>query len=307
MTGVTPIPKGVAWLVDELGFPERPDGNVAVRVRASSLAELFDCPARWAAKHLQGESLPDSGRAHLGTAVHHATGLFDQARVEGRTMDPTDAADAFVEAFRADEHVHWFDVKKAEAERTGVGLVALYCQDIAGGFDFDSVELTCEEVEIDMGDGLVLRLTGTLDRIYRDVFTTDEGIEVERRGIADLKTGRAAVDSVGNVKMDWHGAQLAVYELLGLLGQRTTGEELIAPGKIIGLKTEGTPAAGIGTIPDGRGLLLGNNTQTGLLEYAAGIIKSGLWWGNPRSMMCHHRFCPIHNQCRFRSFEETTE
>lgn len=294
------VPAGIAYLIDELGFRPAADGNVTVRVRASSLAELFDCPARWAAKHLEGQRLPESGRAHLGTAVHHATSLFDQARVEGRELTAGDAADAFVQAFREDDEVHWFDVRKDEAERTGVGLVSMYCRDIAGGFDFEAVEMTCEEVDVDMGHGLVLRLTGTLDRLYRD--------DMGRKGIADLKTGRAAVDSVGNVKMDWHGAQLAVYELLGLLGQRTTGEDLIAPGKIIGLRTEGTPAAGIGEIPDGRGLLLGSNTETGLLQYAAGIIQGGLWWGNPRSMLCHHRFCPAYESCRFRFIEpDTTE
>ncbi len=299
-------PVGIAYLIDELGWPVAGDGSVTVRVRASSLAELFDCPARWAAKHLEKQVLPDSGRAHLGTAVHYATGLFDQARVEGHELSASDAADAFVQQFRDDEGVHWFDVKKHDAERTGVGLVSLYCQDYAPQFEFEEVELQCDDLDVDMGDGLVLRLTGTLDRLYREHFIA-EGVEVERRGIADLKTGRNAVDSVGNVKMDWHGAQLAVYELLALLGQRTTGDDLAAPGKIIGLKTEGAAAAGIGQIPDGRGLLLGSDTESGLLHYAAGIIKNGMYFGNPRSMLCHHRFCPAYEQCRFRFIEDTTE
>ena len=35
-------------------------------IRASSLPELFDCPARWEAKHLCGRRLPRSAAAQLG-------------------------------------------------------------------------------------------------------------------------------------------------------------------------------------------------------------------------------------------------
>jgi len=34
-----------------------------IPIRASSLAELFDCPARWEAKNLLGMRMPSSGAA----------------------------------------------------------------------------------------------------------------------------------------------------------------------------------------------------------------------------------------------------
>ena len=37
-----------------------------VRLRASSLPELFDCPARWEAKHVKNMRLPTSAAAQLG-------------------------------------------------------------------------------------------------------------------------------------------------------------------------------------------------------------------------------------------------
>ena len=37
------------------------DMDTTVSIRASSLPELFDCPARWAAKHLRGMRMPMSG------------------------------------------------------------------------------------------------------------------------------------------------------------------------------------------------------------------------------------------------------
>jgi hypothetical protein len=70
----------------------------SVTVRASSLAELFDCPARWEAKHLLRMRMPSSGAARLGTAIHAGTALFDQARLDGNPLTPSEAAGALIDA-----------------------------------------------------------------------------------------------------------------------------------------------------------------------------------------------------------------
>ena len=46
-----------------------------ISVRASSLAELFDCPARWEAKNLLNMKMPAVGAARLGTAIHASTSV----------------------------------------------------------------------------------------------------------------------------------------------------------------------------------------------------------------------------------------
>jgi hypothetical protein len=51
--------------------------TTATVIRASSLPELFDCSARWEAKHILGLRLPSSSNAVLGKAVHAGTALFD--------------------------------------------------------------------------------------------------------------------------------------------------------------------------------------------------------------------------------------
>ena len=61
-------------------------------IRASSLPELFDCPARWEAKHLCGRRLPRSAAAQLGTAVHAGAAVFDVQRILGSPITPDDAA-----------------------------------------------------------------------------------------------------------------------------------------------------------------------------------------------------------------------
>ena len=57
--------------------------NRVIPIRASSMGELFDCPARWEAKHILGKRMPKSGNAQLGTAVHASTALFDQSTIDG--------------------------------------------------------------------------------------------------------------------------------------------------------------------------------------------------------------------------------
>src|SRR5690606_29085576 len=73
-----------------------------VRVRASSLGELFDCPSRWYAKNVLGLRTPTSFKARLGTAVHAGTAAFDAARLEGNPITPDDAAGALVDALYRD-------------------------------------------------------------------------------------------------------------------------------------------------------------------------------------------------------------
>ena len=78
---------------------------------------------------------------------------------------------------------------------------------------------------------------------------------------------------------------------------------ITAPAKIIGLntaKTEKSQRVGIGTITGARAVLLGDDDQQGVLEIAARMIKSGVFFGNPKSMMCDRRYCPLWGQCRFR-------
>ena len=84
------------------------NADATVKVRASSLGELFDCPARWEAKHLLKMRLPTSGAARLGTAVHAGTALYDQSVLDGNPLTADEAAGAVVDTiFGNDEEVDW--------------------------------------------------------------------------------------------------------------------------------------------------------------------------------------------------------
>ena len=69
-----------------------------IKIRASSLSELFDCPARFEAKYVKGLRLPASDAALLGTAVHAGAALFDQSIIAGNPLTPDEAAGAVVDA-----------------------------------------------------------------------------------------------------------------------------------------------------------------------------------------------------------------
>ena len=62
-------------------------------IRASSLADLSDCPARWYAKAIEGKRLPSGPGAVIGQAIHASTAVFDQAVLDGSPIHASDAAD----------------------------------------------------------------------------------------------------------------------------------------------------------------------------------------------------------------------
>lgn len=263
--------------------------NSTVIIRASSLPHLFDCPARWCAIHIDGRRLPSTGKAQLGKAVHASTAVFDQSRIDGADITINDAAAAAVDVIHCpDEEVDWEDDNPRDAEKIALSLHAKYCSEIAPAQKYSAVEVKCDRLDItDLG----LSLTGTTDRVRE----TEEGFS-----ICDIKTGKAAVGSDGAVKTAGHAAQLGIYELLA---EHASGIAITAPAQVIGLNTAKTPASqrvATGEIRGAKQVLVGDEDSPGLLQYASKIVRSGDFYGNPRSMMCAERYCPNYNTCRYR-------
>ena len=260
-------------------------------IRASSLSDLFSCPARWEAKHVKGMRLPRSGAAQLGTAIHASTGAYDAHRVAGDDITPDDAAEALVQAIhRPEDDVTWDeDMGKQSAEKIGLALHHRYCEDVAPHQEYVGVEVLCERLEI---TDLDIALTGTTDRVRR----VNGGL-----GISDIKTGKTAVSADGTVKTAGHGLQMGVYELLA---QAVTGLPITEPAQIIGMQTGKTAVAQrvrSGLISNARDVLLGYEDSPGMLHHAAKILREGLFYGNPRDQLCSPKYCPAHPVCRWRS------
>ena len=254
-----------------------------VRIRASSLGDLFDCAARWKARNIDHIIMPTSGAAQLGTAVHAGTALYDTSRMnnEGLTID--DCVGAVVDTiYHPEEDVDWSEQNQQEAEEIATALHKLYCTQIAPHKTYVAVEAKCDNLEI-MDLGIVL--TGSTDRVS----VNDKG----EYGICDLKTGRSAVAADGTVKTAGYAAQLGMYELLG---SYSIGKPITAPAEIIGLqvaKTDRGRRVGIAPVIGARQLLLGTENEEGLLEIAASFIRAGRFPGNPRSQICSPKYCPI--------------
>lgn len=261
-----------------------------VAIRASSLGELFDCPARWEAKHIRQLRLPTSGAARLGTAVHAGAALFDQSRLDEKPLTIDDCAGAVVDViYGKDEEVDWDDSSPKEAEKIAVPLHKLYCQEIAPKQNYLAVEALCDDLAFtDIG----ITLTGTVDRVY---FAEDGSL-----GIADIKTGKTAVAADGTVKTQGHAAQVGVYTLLaGHALQKTVA----APAQIIGLQTAKTDKgrrAAIGRINGALDLLLDDDEKPGMLRLASRLVHSGNFYGNPRSFACGAKYCPVYDICKWR-------
>lgn len=260
-----------------------------ITIRASSLGRLFDCPAAWAATNIDGKRLPSNGKAMLGKAVHASTAVFDQSGIDGTGISIDESSAAAVDTIhRPDEDVAWEEDTPQDVEKIAISLHVKYCQIIAPAQSYRGVELKCERLEItDLG----IALTGTTDRVRE----TKDGL-----AICDIKTGKAAVGSDGNVKTAGHAYQMGVYELLA---EHASGVPITGAAQIIGMNTAKTAASqrvGTGEISDARSVLLGDGESLGILEHASRIIHGGNFWGNPKSMMCHEKYCAAYPTCKFR-------
>lgn len=275
-----------------------------ITVRASALSDFFDCAARAEAKHLLGKRTPSSGAALLGTALHKSTAAFDKGRLAGGNLITIDeAAGAAVDAIHKPQEDVAFgedDPSPHDLESIAIALHHRYCREIAPWQKYAAVEVFCERVEItDIG----LALTGTTDRVAV-VEHLESAVDMTParvgHGICDLKTGKTAVRADGHVETKGAAFQLGVYEVLAEQALRIPITE---PARIFGLqtgKTERGQRVGVGESHRPRDVLIGEPGSPGVLEMVADMIHAGRFPGNPRSMLCGEKWCPIWSTCKYR-------
>jgi len=260
----------------------------SIRIRASSLPSLLDCSMRWEAENIRGIRKHGNGFTQIGTAVHGSTAAFDQAKLDGSPITIDDASEVGVAIIEEpEEEVAWAGMARDTAIEATLRATVNYCADIAPHQNYSVVEHTLDGVEIDMGDGIIFSLTGTLDRIRQDEFGN--------KGVDDIKTGQRIIDSHGEVSVSKHLPQLGEYELLA---EREFGP-MTLPARIIGLQSAGDFQTGIAEITNARDALVGNEFNPGLLTFAASMFKTGMFPPNPSSILCSNTYCPIYNQCQY--------
>ena len=281
------IPEALDRLQESLNGASK--GKPPGRLRASSVGDLFDCPDRWIAVHLEGLRVRQNFRATMGTAIHAGTAHFDTEVLNGQTPSLMAATECAVDALRNSEEETVWDMRREEAEGIAVSLTHKYCTEESPKHHFVEVEKTCESLVLsDVG----LEITGQVDRI-REVGN--------KYGPADLKSGVQAVNREGHAKTQAHAPQLGVYSLLA---EVSTGKRMELDSLVIGMQTAktrenqriaSTEVSGV------REVLLGDDTRPGLLFNAALMIHGVIPpYGNPRSMLCHQKFCPRFNNCFWR-------
>lgn len=267
-----------------------PDSRVTA-VRASSWGSLFDCAHKWEGEHLLGMRMPAGLRAQLGTAIHASTATFDAGRLPGGarvTVD--DAAGVFVDTLTKPERDVDYtkdDLTVRDAERIGLTLHSMYCLDVSPQFEFQSVEAKLAPVDIDCGGGVIVRLTGTMDRAR--VATTPAGAV-----IPDIKSGARVIEK-GEVKTKGRSAQLGTYQLM----HEQEHQAPTAGGQVIALQTTAKPATGVSPVFDAKRVMLGTEDKPGLIEFAADMFRTGLFPPNPQSLLCSPKYCARWSSCIF--------
>ncbi|QRF60724.1 PD-(D/E)XK nuclease family protein [Variovorax paradoxus] len=263
-------------------------------MRASSWPSLFDCSYKWYWQNIFGLRSLSGGAAHLGTAVHVGTAAYDQSILDGKFISVTDAVDASRAALAAPENeVAWDEgLTPALADTYAVKLTARYCNDIAPTRTYTAVEVKCTALDIATKHGTV-RVTGTTDRVRQ--------LQDGRKGISDVKTGSRATEILERggrrAVTKGHHIQLGIYTLMA---EQATGERLDGPAEIIGLQTTKETPCATGEIADVKTPLLGDDKTPGLIEIAAGMLKSGVFPPNPKSTLCSRKYCPAYaSHCKF--------
>lgn len=264
------------------------------RIRASSIKDALDCAMRFEAKQLRGIRMPSSAPAHVGTAVHAGTALYDQRRMDHEPVTVDEAADAAIKVIDTDpeEGVVWDELDKRDARKAAVGILVNYAQKIAPERIFVAVEAKLEDFRITFEDVRVtIRLSGTTDRVRKVV-----GRGLAGYGISDVKSGAARVDRENNAISKAEKAQLAVYELLA---EQATGLAMTSPAEVIGANTTGSFRVGFKEVTGTRDALIGAPGIPGTLEFLSKMLRSGVFPPNPSSLMCHERYCPLYPKCPY--------
>lgn len=259
-----------------------------IQVRASSWSDLFDCAMRWEARNILGITMPTNGKAWTGTSLHASTAVYDSARLEGNPVSVEDAESVLVDCLHhPNDDVDWEDSSPHKIEPIARKLHERYCNEIAPTRDYSGVEVQCEALNIDTGEGVTIQLTGTTDRIR----AVNDG-----HGISDIKSGKMAVGTDNKAKVGAFSSQLGVYEIMA---EFASGVKINQPAEIVGLQTNGKARVGTATIVAPRSVLLGDDNTPGLIEYAAKMFKAGIFPPNPRSMLCGNKYCPIYTNCQY--------
>lgn len=260
-------------------------------VRASAWAGLFDCAYRFEGEHILGIRRPSGLAAHLGTSIHAGTAAFDMGRLPGASpLSVDDAAGVFIDALhhpKYDLDLEGESMKMRDAERIGLQLHSYYCFDVSPQFDFRSVEQTLEPLDIDCGGGVIVRLTGTMDRAR--VADTPAGVV-----IPDVKTGARVIEN-GVAQIRGRSAQLGTYQLMF---EATTGERT-AGGQVIALQTSKKPEAAVSKVFDAKRIMVGTEGAPGLIARAAEMFRTGNFTPNPQSVLCREKYCARWHSCPY--------
>jgi hypothetical protein len=263
-------------------------------VRASSMPAAFDCGLRWKETQLLGKKMPSTPPALIGSAAHAGTAVFDQARMDGVEGCVDDAMDAARDIIAHPQYeIDWNGEKPSDAITIAANLTLSYCNDIAPRYTYVSVETACKPLDIEAKNGTVIRFTGHIDR---------KRVSGDKFGISDLKTGVRIMRADGTVNTQTSGAQLATYELLEMMDAATSGIESILPAEVIALPTSGKHKPTTATILNPHHVLIGDPArgEKGLIDDLADMLKYDIFPGNPRSTLCHAKYCPIYKTCRYR-------
>jgi hypothetical protein len=154
--------------------------------------------------------------------------------------------------------------------------------------EYSAIEIKCNALDVETDQGTV-RLTGTTDRVR--IYPS------KVKGIVDFKSGGKAVEGIKagtpHAVTRGHHLQLGAYTLMT---EQETGEKM-GPASIVAFQTNSKLHIAEGMVDKPKLAMVGDHLHPGMIEIAAGMLKSGLFPPNPKSVLCSKKWCPAWDRC----------
>tara|TARA_B110000211_G_C14075485_1_gene551834 strand:+ start:408 stop:1205 length:798 start_codon:yes stop_codon:yes gene_type:complete len=255
-----------------------------ITIRPSSLSEIGQCSYRWYKTHIEGEQMPPSSRANIGTAIHRGAEVFWTDAIKSGKKDNNLRAiqDAAIQQYQESEkegNVFYKDREnKNTAEKEVVNGTKAFLTDIVPKTD---IPLAVEKrLSYEVDHPLVARVSGTVDYITSDT-------------IADLKTSGRKISpqdhvlqqSIYNFLAVKNGIKVDKLQIQSIILSKTTPPR----GEIMSL-TPNIPQA----------LYITNHLLDSLKVAHEGKVDPKLLFrGNPKYFLCSDAYCSQHSTCPF--------
>lgn len=251
-----------------------------IKIRPSSIGMFMRCPKQWYYRYVENIKTKPNAAMTVGTSVHAGIEAnYEQKIKSKKNLKTAQVVEVFADTFAKDKRkIDWKaeDITPDKAQAVGIKALTHYHEVRAPLIQPLLVEKQVT-IKLDLGDGMVEEMEGTLDLID------------DKRTLRDHKTSK---DKPKEVKVD-HCIQTAIYKM----GAEQEGYKVNKVEIDYIVKSAVNPTVISITVPDTKPLALQ------VIKGMRTNINAGNFMPNPDGWWCSAKWCGYHHKnggpCRF--------